>query len=177
MISLPRTVVGAGLLALASLPAHATVHFFTASMSSFGEPVPTSTATGSASFSFDDVAFTVGVGEVFAGIASNMSGNHIHCCTAVAGTGSAAVALGFTGLPTGTSGTYSNSFTLTPAAFSSLLAGVQAGKAYVNIHTPGTYGGGEIRGFLVTAVPEPETYALMLGGLGALALVALRRRS
>lgn len=175
MISLTRTVVGASLLVLASLPAQATVHLFTATMSNIGEPTPTSTATGSASFSFDDVALTVGVGEVFAGIASNMSGNHIHCCTAVAGTGSASVALNFTGLSTGTSGSYSNSFTLSAAAFSSLLAGVQAGKAYVNIHTPGTYAAGEIRGFLVP-VPEPQTYALMLGGLGALSLMARRRR-
>lgn len=161
------------LLGLAAVPAQATVYQFTATLTSAGEPVPTSLATGSATFAFDDVALTVSVNETFAGIAGDMSGNHIHCCTATAGTGSAGVALNFTGLPTGTSGSYSNSFTLTSSAFSSLLAGAQAGTAYVNIHTPGTYAGGEIRGFLA-AVPEPETYALMLAGIG---LLALRRRA
>ena len=59
--------------------------------------------------------------------------------------------------------------------FATLLAGALAGKAYINIHTPGTYAGGEIRGFLAP-VPEPETYALMLAGLGALTLLARRRK-
>ncbi|MBI3347106.1 MAG: CHRD domain-containing protein [Burkholderiales bacterium] len=170
MIAFPRTAVGAALLVLASLPAQATVHFFTASLASLGEPVPTSTATGSATFAFDDVALSVLVNETYAGIASNPSGNHIHCCTATAGTGSTGVALNFSPLATGTSASYTNTFTLSSAAFSSLLAGATAGKAYVNIHTPGTYAAGEIRGFLVSAVPEPETYALMLAGLGVLVL-------
>lgn len=170
MIAFPRTAVGAALLALASLPAQATVHYFTASLSSLGEPVPTSTATGSATFAFDDVALSVLVNETYAGIASNPSGNHIHCCTATAGAGSAGVVLNFSPLPTGTSGTYTNTFTLSSTAFSSLLAGATAGTAYVNIHTAGTYAGGEIRGFLVSAVPEPGTYALMLAGLGLLLL-------
>lgn len=40
----------------------------------------------------------------------------------------------------------------------------------MNIHTPGTYAAGEIRGFLVSTVPEPEAYALTLAGLGVLVL-------
>ena len=39
------------------------------------------------------------------------------------------------------------------------------GQAYFNIHTV-NFGGGEIRGFLITPVPEPGT--LVLTGLAAL---------
>ena len=53
-------------------------------------------------------------------------------------------------------------------------AAILAGNAYFNIHT--TFDtAGEIRGQLVP-VPEPETYALMLAGLGLVGLVAVRRR-
>ena len=48
------------------------------------------------------------------------------------------------------------------------------GKYYVNIHTS-LNGGGELRGFLVTAVPEPSTF--VLGGLGALAIGFFVRRT
>jgi PEP-CTERM motif/CHRD domain len=67
-------------------------------------------------------------------------------------------------------------FALTPTAFDALFAGAAAGRAYVNIHTPGTYAAGEIRGFL-PAVPEPGTYALMLAGVGVLGWAARRRRA
>ena len=52
---------------------------------------------------------------------------------------------------------------------------MQAGKAYVNIHSPGTYTAGEIRGFLAP-VPEPTTYALLLGGLGLVGWMVRRRQ-
>jgi len=62
----------------------------------------------------------------------------------------------------------------TALAEARLIANLTSGQAYFNIHST-TFPGGEIRTF-VTAVPEPETYALMLGGVGLLAL-ARRRRS
>ena len=60
----------------------------------------------------------------------------------------------------------------------SFLAMLQSQLAYVNVHTPGAFSGGEIRGQLieVTLVPEPEAYALMLAGLGLVGWVAARRR-
>ena len=62
-------------------------------------------------------------------------------------------------------------------AFATLAAGIAAGKAYVNIHSPGLYAGGEIRGFLTAAIPEPETYALMLAGLAAIGAFTRARRA
>ena len=57
----------------------------------------------------------------------------------------------------------------TPAsAFAALRAGMDAGKAYLNIHSSFA-SGGEIRGFLAP-IPEPESYALMLAGLGRLVI-------
>lgn len=55
------------------------------------------------------------------------------------------------------------------------LVNLLADRAYINFHTV-QFGGGEVRGQIVTAIPEPETYALMLAGLGALALAARRKR-
>ena len=168
-------LLSAAALALAaSAPASATVFLFGTNLSSAGEPVPTSPATGTASVSFDDASLNVSVTETFANLVTPASASHIHCCTAVAGTGSAGVSLGLAGFPSTNSDTYTNTFLLTQAAFDTLLAGVQAGKAYVNIHSPGTYAAGEIRGFLAP-VPEPSSYALLLGGLGLVAWAARRR--
>ena len=99
----------------------------------------------------------------------------------------------FDSFPTGvTSGTYDFTYDMTQAssynaayitanggtvstAMNALIAGLDAQKAYFNIHT-GSFPGGEIRGFLVAApVPEPETYALMLAGMGLIGAVARRK--
>ena len=59
-------------------------------------------------------------------------------------------------------------------AFDALVAGLNSGSAYANIHSE-MFPAGEIRGFL-TLVPEPETYAMLLAGLGLVSLMARRRK-
>ena len=158
-----------------AVPASAVTTSFSTSLSSLGEPVPDSTATGQASVLFDDLLYSVNVHVSFQGLTANASAAHIHCCTTLPNTGSVAVFQGFTDFPSVTTGTYDRSFVLAPAAFTTLLAGVEAGKAYVNVHTS-THTAGEIRGFLAP-VPEPGTYALMLSGLALVGWVARRRRA
>ena len=51
-------------------------------------------------------------------------------------------------------------------------AALFAGKLYLNVHT-GANGGGEMRGFLIPAVPEPSSSLVAMAAVGAL---ALRRR-
>ena len=170
---LPAALAFSALALTLAAPAAALTIVYSTTLSNAGEPVPTSPGAGSATVTVNDVAMSISVSVTFANLVAGASAAHIHCCTATAGTGSIGVALGLAGFPNATSGIYNAAFT--PATFATIAAGMAAGKAYINIHSPGTYAGGEIRGFLAP-VPEPQTYALMLAGLGVLGWAERRRQ-
>jgi hypothetical protein len=177
--------------------AMATPITYTTTLSGSNEAPPNGSAgTGSAMVIFDLAAHTLDISLAFTGLTSGTTASHIHCCTTVAGAGTAGVA---TQLPTFTlfplsvtSGTYTHLFdtslasTYNPAfvtanggnvstAEAALAAGLASDKAYLNIHTT-NFPGGEIRGFLVPAAPVPEPAGLGLVGLMVGGAVELWRR-
>jgi hypothetical protein len=195
---MPRSLIAsmavAGLLSLAG-SAHGAITVYDAFLSGPNEsPANASPGTGFATVTIDDVLNQMTVDVTFSGLLGTTTASHIHCCTTVADTGTAGVATTtptFPGFPLGvTSGSYLNTFDLGNAATynpafvtahtdvagaeAALLAGLASDKTYLNIHTT-VVAGGEIRGFLHAAVPEPETWALMILGFG-LAGAGLRRR-
>jgi hypothetical protein len=183
------------LLMAASLSsAHATILQYAVFLSGPAEAPPNgSPGTGSGTVVYDNVLHTLALQVTFSGLTGSTTAAHIHAATPTPGTGTAGVATttpNFVGFPLGvTSGSYSNTLNLTLAgsfnpayvtanggtlatAEAALAAAMASGRAYWNIHTS-TFGGGEIRGFLV-AVPEPAS-ALTLGAL-ALGMAARRHR-
>lgn len=182
---------------ISAQPALAHEQVYAASLLGSSEiPAATTTGNGVATVTVDLDLLTMRVQVTFADLIGNVTAAHIHCCTASPGAANVGVASqtpSFTGFPTGVkAGSYDNTFDMTLAssynaafitshggtvgsAFNALVAGLDSGNAYLNVHTS-SFSGGEIRALLVP-VPEPETYALMLGGLGVLTLTARRRRS
>ncbi|HEU4429388.1 MAG TPA: CHRD domain-containing protein [Myxococcota bacterium] len=140
------------------------------------------TGSGSTTIIYDDVAHTLDISANWSGLSGTTSVAHIHCCVATPGTGSIGVAVtpstlpGFpVGVTSGTydivldltaSATYTSSFVTTfgggtiAGAEAALIAGLNGGVAYFNIHSS-TFGGGEIRGF-PAVVPEPSIAGLLL---------------
>jgi hypothetical protein len=172
----PFTVLAACSLAalLVSTPAAAVTIVYNIALSGTESvPVNVTPASGVATVTVDDVADTVSVVLSWSGlIGGPPSAAHIHCCVATNANGP--VVTPFTDFPTTTSGTYSNTFT---GISTTNIAGIEAGLAYINIHNT-VFPGGEIRGDILSAVspvPEPESLALMLAGLGALVTYRTRR--
>ncbi|MDQ3649672.1 MAG: CHRD domain-containing protein [Acidobacteriota bacterium] len=188
-------------LTVLSAPVKADILVFTTTLSGANEVPPVaSPGTGNAVVTVDTVANTMIVSASFSGLLTTTSTGapsgttaaHIHCCTPPGANAGVATAVpSFPGFPLGvTSGTFLNTFDLTAAstynpafvtaqgglvnARTVLLAGLQGGQTYFNIHT-NAFGGGEIRGQL-QPVPEPATMILLGTGLAAVAGRKLRRR-
>lgn len=166
---------------LGSAASAGTITYVTTLSGAAESPSNASAGTGTSTVEYNDVLHTLRVIVNFSGLTGNTTASHIHCCTATPGVSTAGVATQtptFVSFPSGvTSGSYDNTFDLTLAASwnaayitanggtttsaeAALLAGLNAGRAYLNIHSS-AFASGEIRGFL-TATPEPSTALLLL---------------
>jgi len=144
-------------------------------------PPNASPGIGFADVTFDLDAHTMRVQVNFSGLLGTTTASHIHSPTTVPFAGKASVATQvptFSGFPLGvTFGTYDMTFdtslasTYNPAfvtgsvaaAEAALAASLDAGTAYLNIHTT-VFPGGEIRGFLqVVPVPDASSTIACLG--------------
>lgn len=186
----------AGALALSAPLAGASLVSYSTVLSGASEAPPNASAGfGAATLLVDTSALTMTLDVSFGGLTGNVTASHIHCCTAVATTGTAGVATQvptFVGFPSGvTTGTYHHVFDLTLAstwnptfvtnnggtvalAADAFLNGLDDDKAYLNIHT-NVFPGGEIRGFLTRDVPEPAMLGLLGLATGCGLLVRRRR--
>lgn len=191
---------------LLPMSAYGSAMTFTVDLLGSNEVPPTnSMGSGTAIVTLDPVAQTLQVDLTFINLTSPTNAAHIHCClpspfaTGV-NEGVATTTPSFPGFPLGvTFGNYvSPSFDLTqtssynPAfitlegglaqAEAALIAGIEDGETYLNVHTT-TNPSGEIRGFLVPAAvgplsaPEPASLILLGSGLLGLFLIWRKRPS
>ncbi len=190
--------VGAlSLLAFSAAPALAHEHFYDVVLTGAG--LSPSTATGTALVTLDLDLVTARVEATFAGLAGTTLGTQLHCCSVLAGSGTAMGAMANTspaGFPLGAgSGSFDITYDLTDGAtysaafitasggmvvdgLNALINGAEAGTVYLSIGSS-AFPDGEIRGFLVeqaAAAPEPGTSALMFAGGAALAAWARRHQ-
>ncbi|CAD6881857.1 hypothetical protein [Methylomonas albis] len=159
-------------------------------------PANSSPGTGKGLVTFDLDLVTMRVQLSFSGLTGNTTASHLHCCTSLAGIGTAGVASetpSFSLFPLGkASGSMDQTYDLSQqfgynsafifnhgqnvsSALNALLAGAAEGKAYLNIHTE-AFLGGEIRGFL-QPVPVPAAIWLFASVVGLFSLSRRRNQA
>lgn len=154
-------------------------------------PAVASNGSGTAIISLNTTTHEMRVSANFTGLTGNTTASHVHCCVVLpANAGVATTTPTFPGLPLGvTAGAWDSIYNMslatawnpafvtanggTPAgAEAAFVAGVAAGRSYLNIHSS-TSPGGEIRGtlllnsFAAAASPRSAGLAAALDSLGA----------
>ena len=178
-------IAAAAALSLAPLAAQAVVFQFNAALNAGNEVgVSSDTGTGIATLFYNDMGTANLLDDKFDFSMSTLNlstgpatGFHIHAPGAVGVNAGVVVNLAlapFVSLVSGGTLLVGGSGVTPPASF---LANLQAGLAYVNVHTAAN-AGGAIRGQLmqVAVVPEPATYGMLALGLLGIGAVVRRRR-
>lgn len=190
MKSITGQLMLATFLILIVTHADATITYL-ANLNGFAEtPSNFFSGTGLATVGNNYILHTLFMDLNFSGLAGLTTAAHIYCCKAPPASVSVATAVpNFLGFPEGiTFGNFNNFFDLTQtSSFNSsfitgnggtvtdaaLAAGLANEQVHFDNHTQ-AFPGGEIKGYLVPQDPEPETYAIMITGLGLMGFIACR---